>query len=140
MQCRRYSVFPGIFCSQLSGEKLLPIDHLMTLSHLHRTILFYLRSSISTSDESFALSPEKKTKLAVPSPTKDELKTKLLVQKNKIKVLNQKLRRKTTKIKTLAGIYEEMKTQKMLKDNFIETLKEKFPGLSAEIITIPYTF
>ena len=27
-----------------------------------------------------------------------------------------------------------MKTQKILKDNFIETLKEKFPGLSAEII------
>ena len=81
-------------------------------------------------------SSPKKTKLeASSSPTKAELKGKIADQKRKIKSLNQRLRRKEKKIRTLSGMYDELAKKKLLKENFVEQLKEMFPGLSAEIIT-----
>ena len=95
-------------------------------------------SSSSSSDDSIvsedgSFSSVKRRKLQA-SPSKDDLKQKIVEQKRKIKSLNQKLRRKCEKIETLEGMYKELSDRKLLKDEFAEQLKEKFPGMSAEVI------
>ena len=66
-------------------------------------------SSSSSSDDSIvsedgSFSSVKRRKLQA-SPSKDDLKQKIVEQKRKIKSLNQKLRRKCEKIETLEGMY-----------------------------------
>ena len=85
------------------------------------------------SDDSFFPVTKKVRKLSA-SPTKDALKQKNMELKKKIKTLNQRLRRKEHKIQTLSGMYKELSERKLLSDNFAEELKEKFPGMSAEIM------
>ena len=85
------------------------------------------------SDDSFSPVTKKVRKLPA-SPTKDALKQKNMELKKKIKTLNQRLRRKEHKIQTLSGMYKELSERKLLSDNFAEELKEKFPGMSAEIM------
>lgn len=91
-------------------------------------------SSTSSDDSIISEDGSKKRRIIQASPTKEELKLKIEEQKRKIKTLNQKLRRKSSKIETLEGMYKELSERKLLSDEFSIQLKEKFPGMSAEII------
>ena len=96
-------------------------------------------TSSSSDDSILSEDGSKKRRIIQPkvqaSPTKEELKLKVKEQKRKIKTLNQKLRRKCSKIETLEGMYQELSERRLLSDEFSTKLKEKFPGMSAEIIS-----
>ena len=78
--------------------------------------------------------PEKKRKIDVnvapppkSSPSKEELK-------KKIKILQQKVRRKEKKIHTVQGLIDDMAKKKLLENDISNTLKETFSGLPLTMI------
>ena len=68
------------------------------------------------------------------SPTKDELKQTNDALRKKVKTLQQTVRREKVKTKTLTGIIKELKDEGFIEKDVSELLKEKFSGLSYEII------
>jgi hypothetical protein len=75
------------------------------------------------------------------SPTKDDLKkiideknSLLLIQKSKIKVLQQKVRRKEAKIEKLDGLLNDLKDKTLLTPKLADSFSTIFSGLTCEII------
>ena len=54
-------------------------------------------------------------KIKIVSPSKDDLKMKINEQKNTIKILKQKVRRKETKIKSLSILVEDLTKEKFIR-------------------------
>ena len=70
-------------------------------------------SRLNADDEMSKSTVNKKSKMTA-SLTKAELNEKIEKQKNKIKLLNQKNRRKDNKIKSLSSIVNDLKEKQLL--------------------------
>jgi len=85
---------------------------------------------ITPSKCKITISPHKKT-----TPSKFELKNKIKIQSNTIKLLKQQIRRKDIKISTLAGLLKLLKDKQVLHTDSEELMLNKFGGLSQEIFS-----
>ena len=68
------------------------------------------------------------------SPSKDELKEKIIEQQKKIKTLQQKVRRKEKKVSTLKGLIDDLSSKQLINNDIATTLNENFSGLTLELI------
>ena len=80
-------------------------------------------------------------KIAPSSPSKEDLRellkskdAKLEEQRRKIKVLQQKVRRRDAKIQNLQDLITDLKEKGLLRPNVSDLLSESFSGLSCELI------
>ena len=79
-------------------------------------------------DNSTFPSPSKKLSTST-SPTKEELRIKISEQKKKIKVLQQKVRRKEKKISSLTELFADLTSRKLINNDAASRLNENFSGL-----------
>ena len=75
--------------------------------------------------------PEKKNK---QSPSKDELKDIINKQKQEIKILKQKVRRREKKIDSLSSVIDDLKEKLIINDSTATLFESKFSGLSLEML------
>ena len=68
------------------------------------------------------------------SPTKEDIEAKLKKQESKIKVLQQKLRRKNKSISTSKDIISQLKDKQIINEQPAVQLQDAFSGLSLEVI------
>ena len=79
--------------------------------------------------------PAKKKNVDPPrSPTKDELKLLLKTKDKKLKILQQKIRRKEKKVVSLNECIKDMKDKQLVGPVAAAQLEETFSGLSSDII------
>ena len=103
-----------------------------------RSVDYEMQNSSYTNDER----PSKERKLENPvSPSKDEMREEIAnkdhiisEQKNKIKLLNQQVRRKSTTVSNLRSSVVMLKEKQLLDPKIADNLVETFPGLDGAII------
>ena len=86
-------------------------------------------SEATTSEASSSSKPSRKA-----SPTKEDLQLELKSKKNKIKILQQKVRRKNEKVKTLTTALDEANKKNLLHEDAVRKIKNNFPGMDGEVI------
>ena len=110
--------------------------HLMPKTKPARRQIAYVKlpsnvanTSVSTRKEAFNVKEHSycmKDKTATQSPTKAKLR-------NKIKNLQQKLRRQNLKISSLTGLIKNMRNRKLLEKAPADLLQDQFSGLTLEM-------
>ena len=67
-------------------------------------------------------------------PSKEDLCADIVRLKREVKTMKQKVKRKESKIGALANIIDDLKERSLIDDTTVDRLKEKFSGMSLELI------